>query len=92
MNKEHLHPDGRPYTKEEFINKIKTDSEFAKKWGELGPIYGKQWRSREHYEEIGQHYSSQTQKIEQSDILRRAPIDQIANSINLLQPNDSIHI
>jgi thymidylate synthase len=33
-----------PLSKEEFINKVKNDYNFGKKWGELGPIYGKQWR------------------------------------------------
>jgi thymidylate synthase len=28
----------------EFVEQIKVDDLFAAKWGELGPIYGKQWR------------------------------------------------
>ena len=32
------------FQEENFIEKIKTNNEFAEEWGELGPIYGKQWR------------------------------------------------
>jgi thymidylate synthase len=81
MNNEHLHPEGRPYTKEEFINKIKTDNEFAKKWGELGPVYGKQWRKwkTRDTKSLGGTFWGPTTEITENSI------DQIANSINLLK-------
>ena len=30
-------------TLDEFVEKIKNSNDFAAKWGELGPVYGKQW-------------------------------------------------
>jgi thymidylate synthase len=66
-------------TQEEFINKIKTDDEFAKKWGELGPVYGKQWRSW-----TGKNLSA---KGSLSASTTFGSIDQIANLINDLKTN-----
>ena len=34
---------GKLFDEKVFIEKIKTDDKFAEEWGELGPIYGKQW-------------------------------------------------
>lgn len=32
-------------TLEEFVEKIRNDNDFASKYGNLGPVYGKQWRA-----------------------------------------------
>ena len=42
---DYINDNGELISKEEFINKIKTDDEFAKKWGSLGKIYGHGWRN-----------------------------------------------
>ena len=70
-------PHDHQETMQEFINKIKTDNEFAKTWGELGPIYGKQWRS----------WTEEREHIDGVSYFKYSNIDQITNLINDLKTN-----
>jgi thymidylate synthase len=38
-----------PVSRQQFIDKIKTDKQWSERWGDFGPIYGKQWRELERY-------------------------------------------
>jgi thymidylate synthase len=71
------------FTQEEFINKIKTDNEFAKEWGELGPIYGAQWRSWETIKQGGYQLKNGNEGVGTT----KKHIDQIQNLINDLKTN-----
>jgi len=64
----------KPISTKEFEKRIIEDDEFAKKWGELGPIYGKQWRLWEISEQVMDHNE-------------KVYVDQIANLIRNLKTN-----
>jgi thymidylate synthase len=65
-------------SQDEFIYHIKNNKEWGDKWGDLGPIYGKQWRQWQGWMDI-------------PDVHRLAKgslwFDQIANLISELQSN-----
>ena len=64
-------------SQQEFIEKIRIDDEFAENWGDLGPIYGKQWRR---WEESDKHIDGVSYFLSNG-------IDQIKNLIEQLKTN-----
>jgi thymidylate synthase len=75
------------YTQEEFINKIKTDDGFAKGWGELGPIYGAQWRDWNSKTEVTYPGVREENGHLKPFHIKTYGIDQITNLINDLKTN-----
>jgi len=71
----------KPHPIDEFVNKIKKDDEFAQKWGELGPVYGKQWRSWGTGETVTVGHNGQ------HTLLGEKVVDQIQNLIRDLNVN-----
>lgn len=73
-------PFSAPYpprlTMQEFEQKIMDDDEFNRMYGDLGPIYGKQWRNW-----------GEWSTIEEPKRVLKPGIDQISNLINNLKTN-----
>jgi thymidylate synthase len=68
-----------PDTMEQFIDRIKSDDEFARVWGELGPVYGHQWRNWNAWKEYN--------RVTKEERIRKPGIDQITEAIKTLKEN-----
>jgi thymidylate synthase len=71
---------GPRYSQEQFIELIKTNEAFAKDFGDLGPIYGSQWKKWERYRKVEDEEHNETLHIIDY-------VDQISNLINDLKTN-----
>jgi thymidylate synthase len=67
---------GDPIERIAFSRRIVEDADFAERWGDLGPVYGKQWVDWPVYEPVGE------------GLYRRGPgVNQVAQVVDSLQRN-----
>jgi len=81
-------------TREEFENEVLMNDAFSEKWGDLGPIYGKQWRewgaknADGYIKELGYGFENQhTSDLRRAFNAGHRKIDQLANLANDLDSN-----
>jgi thymidylate synthase len=86
----------RPFYEDEFINWVKNNDKFSELYGDLGPVYGKQWRRWEinepknivKTENVTWPYEPNPHTYQQRvGSFKITQIDQIANLINGLKTN-----
>ncbi len=86
----------RPFYEDEFINWVKNNDKFSELYGDLGPVYGKQWRRWEinepknivKTENVTWPYEPNPNTYQQRvGSFKITQIDQIANLINGLKTN-----
>ncbi len=68
---------GEQISQEDFEHLIVEDEEFARTWGDLGPVYGAQWVNWPRYEAVGDGLYRRTEK----------GIDQVSLLVESLQKN-----
>ncbi|MGH6787624.1 MAG: thymidylate synthase [Novosphingobium sp.] len=67
---------GEEISREDFSARIVADAEFAAKWGDLGPVYGKQWVDWPVYSQVGENLYK-----------RDTGINQVAQVVESLRTN-----
>lgn len=72
-----------PVSEQEFHQLMLGSAEFAERWGSLGDVYGKNWRSWEHFEMMRVGYGLQGEQV--TGYIRRT--DQLAGAIELIKNN-----
>lgn len=72
------HPEVPTRSKESFEQMVASNQRFASIWGDLGPVYGKQWRSWRNITRVDP---------DDDYVMVNNPIDQIAKLVNDLKTN-----